>query len=358
MAIDTSVEMRLACPEDLEEIGRQLPDVAGPFFSERFPGQTATDFCRWKYFTNPIGEAAIGVAVKGTRVISVVAATPKTIQVNSQSVLAFELGDFITDRQHRKKGLFSGLIQLVCNEALERGAGFVYVRPNEISFPILKKALSFVEAQKLDARRYVVPSGLIHRKLGLSPRVGRVLGVDQIARRLVLPAVNGSVNIQSLTRFAAEMDGFWDRVRGAYSFALARDFKYLNWRYVDCPTPYQLWIARRGAGTAGYVVCFVSRGERIGHIVDLFTEPGDKEAAGALLRVAMDAMLAHGVQSVHTWTVKTGAISAGTRLLRRACPLVYKPYLHVAMRFLDKRLTVGQLPSTGWHLTAGDFDGI
>ena len=105
-------------------------------------------------------------------------------------------------------------------------------------------------------------------------------------------------------------------------------------------------------------MCFVSPGERIGHIVDLFTEAGDKEAAGALLRIAMDAMLAHDVQSVHTWTLKTGAISAGTRLLRRACPLVYEPFLQVAMRFLDKSFTGGQLPSTGWQLTAGDFDGI
>jgi hypothetical protein len=353
-----SVEMRLARPEDLEEIGRQLPNVAGPFFSERFPGQTATDFCRWKYFSNPNGDAAVGLAVKGTRVISVVAATPKQIQVNCQSVLAFELGDFITDSQYRKKGLFSSLIQLVCNEVAQRGAGFVYVRPNEISFPILTKALSFVEAQKLDARRYVVPSGLINRKVGLSPRVCRVLGADWVARRLVLPSADGSVNIQSTTRFTAEMNEFWERVRQGYSFALVRDYKYLNWRYVDCPTRYRLWIAHRNGCTAGYVVCFVSPAERIGHIVDLFTEPGDKKAAAALLSIAMGAMLADDVHSVYTWTLKTGTKSLSAQLLRRACPLVDKQHLHVAMRFLNKDFAGDQLPATGWQLMIGDFDGI
>jgi hypothetical protein len=64
MTIDTSLEMRLARPGDLDEIGRQLPEVAGPLFSERFPGQTAADFCRWKYFTNPAGDAAVGLAIK------------------------------------------------------------------------------------------------------------------------------------------------------------------------------------------------------------------------------------------------------------------------------------------------------
>jgi hypothetical protein len=358
MAIDTSVEMRLARPEDLEEIGRLLPHVAGPLFPERFPGKTAADFCGWKYFSNPVGNAAVGVAVKGNRIVSVVAGTPKRIEVNCESVLAFELGDFITDSQYRKQGLFSSLIQLVCSEAAKRGAGFVYVRPNEISFPVLTKALSFVEAQKIDARRYVAPSGLIHRKLGLSPTVCRILGVDWIARRLVLPSVDGSVSIRPLVGFAAEMDEFWERVRRGYSFALVRDNKYLNWRYVNCPTRYQLWIAHRGDCTAGYLASYVSPAERVGHIVDLFTEPEDMQAAAALLRTAMDAMIADDVHSVHTWTLQTGAMCAGARLLRRVCPLTYKSHLHVAMRFLDKGLTIGHLPSSGWQLMIGDFDGI
>ncbi len=358
MAIETSMEMRLARPEDLHEIGRLLPQVAGPLFPERFPGKTAADFCRWKYFSNPTGDAAVGVAVKGNRVVSIVAGTPKRIEVNSKAVLAFELGDFITDSEYRKRGLFSRLIQFVCNEAGNRGAGFVYVRPNEISFAVLAKGLSFVETQKLGARRYVAPSGLIYRKVGLSPRVSRILGVDWIARRLVLPSSDSSVSVQRLAGSLSEMDEFWESVRRGYSFALVRDNKYLNWRYVNCPTRYQLWIAHRGDHTAGYLVSLVSPAERIGHIVDFFTEAEDMGAAAALLRTAMDAMLADGVHSVHTWTLQAGAISAGARLLRRVCPLAYKPHLHVAMRFLDKGFSIGDLPSSGWHLTIGDFDGI
>ena len=72
----------------------------------------------------------------------------------------------------------------------------------------------------------------------------------------------------------------------------------------------------------------------------------------------MDAMLADGVHSVHTWTLQFGAMSAGSRLLRRACPLAVKPHLHVAMRFLDTGFAVGDLPSRAWQLTTGDFDGI
>lgn len=64
----------------------------------------------------------------------------------------------------------------------------------------------------------------------------------------------------------------------------------------------------------------------------------------------MDAMLADDVHSVHPWTLRTDAMSAGTRLLRCVCPL--------PMRFLDKDFAGCKLPSTGWQLTSGGFDGI
>jgi predicted N-acetyltransferase YhbS len=76
----------------------------------------------------------VGVALDGDRVVSIVAGTPKRVRVGSEEVLAFELGDFITAADHRKRGLFSALIDLVCEAARERGASFAFVRPNDVSF--------------------------------------------------------------------------------------------------------------------------------------------------------------------------------------------------------------------------------
>jgi GNAT superfamily N-acetyltransferase len=358
MQTQTGLELRLARRSELEEIGRQLPGVAGDFFSERFPGRTAADFCRWKYYANPDGEALVGVAVDGDKVVSIVAATPKRIQVNSEIVQAFELGDFLTDKQYRRRGLFSSLIQLVCSRASERGAAFCYVRPNDLSYPILAKGLSFAEVQKIDARRYVLPSGLIHRKTGLPARVVRLFGLDWLAGRLAFSSGGKSLDVQPVTRFEIGMDEFWQRVRKSYSFSLVRDCSYLNWRYVDCPTPYKSWIARRNSEIAGYVTCFVSPSEHTGYVVDLVTEPGDREAAGALLKIAAETMLDKGAHTILCWTLKSGALSASSKLLQRACPFVYKPHLHVAMRFLRDGFGTTELPTTGWQLAIGDFDGI
>jgi hypothetical protein len=137
-----------------------------------------------------------------------------------------------------------------------------------------------------------------------------------------------------------------------------RDHAYLNWRYEDCPTPYQIWIARRNAGVAGYVVSFASPAEPIAYIVDLFTSPEDTQAASLLVRTAVDSLLAEGLQLVYTWTLQSGASSVGHQLLKRACAIASRNPLHLAMRFLDKGIDTSRLPSDGWHLVTGDFDGV
>lgn len=358
-ATETNVQIRLASTDDLEEIGRLLPDLAGPYFSERFPGQTVADFCRWKYFANPIGDAIVGVATDGKRVVSLVAGVPKRIWVHSQTLLAFELGDFITHPQYRKRGLFSVLIELVCDEATRRGAAFAYVRPNPASFRLLVPELSFLEVQKIDGRRYVVPSAAIHRKLGIAPQVARALGVDWLTNRLLVPRASGPITIEPVTRFGAEMDDFWDRTRERYSFVLEKDSRYLNWRYADCPTPYRLWVAHRKGLVTGYLAQFLNRPEQSGYLVDLIAGPSDLETAGALLGFGLNSMLQDGAHSVYSWTLQSGADHASTQLLKRTCWAASSPQLHVALRFLGARLgDSASLPANGWQLALGDFDGI
>src|SRR5215467_8645242 len=152
-----AAEIRLAEASDLARVAEFLLPLGGPSFAERFPGATSQDLYRWKYFANPLGNAIVATATAGEAVASVVAACPKRIQISGKTTLAYELGDFLTDANFRGQGLFSRLIELVCREAVAHGAGLVYVRPNDVSFPILAGKLSFIEAQQMDARRFVFP---------------------------------------------------------------------------------------------------------------------------------------------------------------------------------------------------------
>ena len=339
-----------------------MPELSGAAYFARFPGRTPVDFGRWKYFSNPAGEALVGIGLSGDRVVSIAAAVPKLIQVGSSTFTTYELGDFITADDFRKRGLFSDLINMVCDEAARRGAPFVYVRPNPISFPILANKLHFYEAAQIDQRRYVVPSGLIHRKTGTPAGLWQAIGLDALAKKWFVPSPSGSavqVQVEPVSRFSAEVDDLWESVRNRYSFALGRTSDYLNWRFTDCPTPYQKWVARRDGKVVGYLVAFLNEAESTGYLIDHFAAPDDHDAVAALLLRGFESMLAAGAPSVCCWTVREYADSAAATALTRACPVAAKPHLHFALRVLDKaKVDPSSLPATGWQLAIGDFDGV
>ena len=352
------VDLRLALPQDLEQIALLLPDLAGPLFSERFPQSTIAGFCTWKYHSNPLGDAAVGIAVADGHVVSLAAAVPKLIQVGLRRLLAFELGDFITAPEYRKRGLFSSLVQMICDEAKRRGAALVYVSPNSNSFRTLKSQLCFREVQKVDNRHFVKPSALIERRAGIPASISRRLGVDRIARAALFPSGSREVRVEPVAEFGPEVDHWWAATAPRFSFALVRNHVYLNWRYVHCPAPYQSFVARRNGHFAGYLTSFVLQTQPIGYILDLVTDPADRKAAGELLCCGLNAMLAQGATTIFTWTLHSGARSAGTDLLKTACLLPSGPPSRVAVRFLQGREEKAGLPDDGWQLNLGDFDGI
>lgn len=356
MITSPAVETRLALPGDVEQIAVLLPALAGPEFPQRFPGSTAADFCSWKYFSNPLGPAAVGIAITEGRVVSLVAGVPKLMSFGSQTALAFELGDFITAPDFRKRGLFSTLIRMICDQARDRQAAFAYVRPNEQSFRVLTKDLLFREIQKIDERRYLLPSTVVERKTGIPAMIPRALGMDWLVHRMLLPRASSNVQVEAVARFDASVDEWWASTGHKFAWSIARNHGYLNWRYVDCPTPYRSFAGRRNGRFAGYVTIFLPERGGTGYILDLVSDPEDPETAGALLARGVNEMLDRGASAIYTWTLHSGASSAGRALLEGACPWKAGAPLHVAARFMEDHSSV--LAQGPWQLNLGDFDGI
>lgn len=353
-----SPEVRLAARTDLAQIAPFLIPLGGESFGERFPDGTAEDFYRWKYFGNPLGDAIVGIATAGGSVVSVVAATPKRIWLSGKAVLGYELGDFLTDGNYRKMGLFSELIELVCREAGARGSALVYVRPNDVSFPILAEKLAFHEAQRIDARRFVIPSHTLSRKTGIPASLLRLSGMDWLFKNRCIPrSPGGAVTVVPVKRFGEEADQLWQRASAGYDFALVRDSSYLNWRFSDCPTPYKMWLALRNGQAVGLLVTSADRTTPTAAIVDLFTESNDTEAARALLATGMGILLHSGVQLISTWTLQGSTQSAADELLQRAFPFRRKQHLHLVFKVLLPQEITLPMASQEWHFTLGDSDG-
>lgn len=347
---------RLATPEDFPNMEELLVDLGGSSFLDRLNESSVREFCRWKYLQNPAGEAVVGIALDGNKIISLAAGVPKRVQVNCKRRLAFELGDFITDSAYRKRGLFSRLIELICDEAYRRGTTFAYVRPNENSFPILQSRLSFRESAQIAERRYFLPSQALERRIGIPGRLTTALGVDSMFRRFVLPSSTPRVRVVPAARFGSEVDELARTVEDGSQFCLVRDASYLNWRYAAGPTRYRIWLAYRDNKLAGYIVGLTSDTDSQGVLVELFCGNDDEEVAAALVRSSMQNLLDGGVRSISTWILPTQDQSAPARTLARAFPRKVNPSLHFMVRALQP--SSDTLPTGGWRIAMGDFDGV
>jgi len=364
-ALHSAVELRLAVPADSQAIGVFLTELSGPLFEERFPGGTAADLYHWKLFTSPLGEGMAALALHQGEIVSTVTAMPKRIWFAGRERNAFELGDFFTRQEFRRRGLFRQLMEQTLREASTRGAELIYVHPNDNAFPLLEK-LGFRDMLYLTERRYPVPSAVLKRRLGAAGNLARTLGVDAIARSFAVPPLAGdAIAIEEGSRFSSEWDILWNRVAPRLSVSLTRTSDFLNWRYVDSPTPFRIWTARRGGAPCGFAVTFQSQKTGEGVIIDLFTadvEAGEAEnaIAAALIRQSMLALLEDGCTSVNCWNIPQLSGGVGrlplNELLERACPRVNPRRTRVAFYARDARL----LDEAGgiWHLTMGDFDGF
>jgi GNAT superfamily N-acetyltransferase len=336
-----------------------LPELGGETFGERYPSLPIGDFYRWKYFESPLGPALIGIATVGRRVVSTVAAVPKRILCGGDTHLVYELGDFLTASDYRNQGLFSRLIELVCESARSNGAAFVYVQPNDVSFPILSRRLGFHEPRRIESRRFLFPSRVLEKRLRLPGTLFRLMGVDAVVRRKAIgrPAARG-LEVVKTTGFDDETDALWEEVSPAFSVSIVRDSAYLNWRYAKSPTPYQIWKARRQGALAGFTVAFASLQHKVAYLLELFTGQHDLEASRALVAASFDELLQQGVEAIYTWTLRWPDRSAAQRVLTTACPFVEKGDLHLAMRFLGSHLGPENLSEAAWQFAAGDFDGF
>jgi len=349
---------RLASAEDIPKLEHLLCELGGDGFLSRLGGRTVSEFCHWKYFQNPAGDAVIGVAVDGDRVVSLAAGVPKQVQVHSKICLALELGDFITDVSYRRRGLFSHIIELICNEGRKLGAAFAYVRPNENSFPILVSRLGFQEVARISERRYVLPSTVLQRKLGLPGHVAKGFGLDALVRYFVLPTISEGIKIVAVESFGSDADEMAEKLRPNLRFCVSRHSKYLNWRYSDSPTPYRIWLAYRENALCGYLVELREFSAARGWIADLFCAEDDDAVATSLVRTCMQSMFDDGIQTVSTWVAAGPDQSAAARTLTRAFPRIGDAGLHFVVRPLQEDFTTSSLPPSGWRLAMGDFDGI
>ncbi|MBP8298733.1 MAG: hypothetical protein KA020_00100 [Planctomycetes bacterium] len=247
----------------LETFNLVFREVCGPGYVDRTLEQW-----RWQYLQNPMGNRmSLAVAPDGTVVsqyagVPVLADTPHGPQtfvhcVDSMSHPAWRAG-------LKRPGIFviTGLPFSAHSRRI--GDAVLYGFPVDVAFRIGSKYLEYHFLRVIDFLIREVSSGVIDLPNGM-----------QVERVVSIPPDIGSL---------------YDVVRREKRLLLRRDYRYLDWRYVQNPSrgDYELWTARRSGKLVGFLVLKPGGGlaPDAATIADWMAPEADAGASLALLHVA------------------------------------------------------------------------
>ena len=247
--------------------------------------------------------------------------------------VAYQLTDVLTHPEHRRRGVFTALVEALTAAAAREGAACAFTFPNHRSYP------GFV---RLGTWEHPLSLPLLFR-----PPIRRSRGSG------------GSTPLQicSTERFESGADELGAELASRFSAVTRRDHRYLNWRYIEAPgRPYLCLCARQGDRWRAIVVGRIVRrlGVRIGAIVELLGEP----AALRLLIPALERLLLdRGARTIGALLIP------GNRETDLLCELGYRTLPAWLIRkefyFMTRALQTPPAPAgpaAAWWLSWGNID--
>ena len=326
------------------------------FYAETF-GQDLTEGSRrrwdWQYTENPEREPegpAIWIAREGTDVLGQYASMPVRLFWDGREVRSSWGMDVFLRPQARGKGVGARLFT-AWSDHVEVALG-LGLTPS--SYGLFKK-LRYHDVGPVPFFQKVMDARAVaSRRLGpvLGTIAGPGLGLGWSLRHPERRRAS-SVTVEPITSFGPDFDALWERARASYAMCVRRAAAYLQWKYVLCPhRQYTLHAARRDGELAGFAVSRQEdyRGLRLGWILDVFADAGDRDAKDALLGAVLDGFRAAGVARAQAFAMNA---ALQDDLRQRGFRAAASP-----MQFCVRtRVSEAPLRERGrWHVVFGDSD--
>jgi hypothetical protein len=186
------------------------------------------------------------------------------------------------------------------------------------------------------------------------------LGAKLLTRALDrAPCLAPDLRVETVAEFGGWADDVWQRCRGHYSFIELRDAANLSRIYPRFRQRLERLRVLRGEAVIGWAVLQVARftdnpnfgSLHVGRLTDCLATPED---AGAVVRAAVDALRAHGVELM----LSNQSHPAWCAALRR-CGFLPAPsnFAFVASPKLAAQLRAVDPEGRRMHLNRGDGDG-
>jgi hypothetical protein len=344
-------------PDDLSELAE--------FFKKYYTGASgygSAELFSWKIVRNYAGPGLIRFIKDEGRIISVLSATPKWLYVMGRAQIVAELCDALTDPNYRRQGLFAVLDSQITNDVLHSGIPFVYGTPNRIALPGHEKKANYKTIPGIRLKSMVVPLGVTylmqdkcHRQIAnaASTLYSSLVSIYFLWKKYSLnPA---ALSMEKIDEIPEEWDDFWEEARSRFDFILARNRRAIQWRYIENPNRYRIYVLKDNGRIVTYLIYRIMHDSNVASLVvaDYLCLPGrEKDLMTLLFRILDDARKA-GTAKINVWCPE-----------ENPCFQVFKRFGFIerseipVIAYQNDFARTLQESCRSWHFTVGDSDNV
>ena len=332
----------------------------------------------WKLGCNPAnsGMAHVFCSNKDENDINLVSTftvTPKNVWAWESEALWAEVGDTVTIPEFQRKGLFSKLHDSITASALDAGVKVMFGLPNQSSFPGYVRKLKWRVKENANLITATRLNGSTRFADMIADRLGNNRGAKVLQKIVKNPFFDrplhflitnwtklqrsGDVQIEIVSEIPDEMTDLWRTVRSKVSICVIRDKEALNWRFIENPLSFKVFVARRNGKSVGYMVTHFERnaGSEFGRlsIADWLYDPSlGVEVGAALLRRALLEEDNAGVEVVSAWATTSSPFPLPWKRFGFVVRNAPKPFIIYPNDDGEKVV----LDGGQWHFTLSDTD--
>jgi predicted N-acetyltransferase YhbS len=314
---------------------------------------------KWMYQDGPLGPAVIILAEAKQKIIGQHASLPVPIKIKDQVTRGSHGIDLMVHPDYRHQGIFITLDKTL-NESLKGTYRSIsYGTPNDQSRPGFVNRLNAMEIGEVPILLKVIDwSTVLKSRYKIPVVIGKLLGYvwEGITGRAT-PPKDTDITVEEVFSFDERINQFWEKASKLKNIMIAKDMKYLNWRYVAKPgNEYKILMAKKQQEIAGYIVLKLKKDIRShGYIVDLLTLPGESTAASWLITRALKSLKEDGAATISCWMLEDTPYYGILRKLgfvRRTGPLL-------CSRVIDMNIPKEFVTNpANWYYVMGDGDAL
>lgn len=221
---------------------------------------------KWKYFSNPFGNAIVAGAFANNELVAAGALIPELNYFDGNKELLYKFTDLMVNPAHQKRGLANKIIARLNKEAVTNNAGLLYTLCSKIATKGFLKNNWCYKGQMIN---YFKPRQLLRLQFAFNN-----------PQKLI---DNKTISIASDTSL---LQSYFTEPKPSHQFLISMNNEWLNWRLKHPRFHYNVLLYNSGNAVVGYLLLSNNTQTNMLSIVDVGAVANDPKIKDELLVAA------------------------------------------------------------------------